>query len=251
MSFSLENKVALVTGSSKGLGKAINKRFAKAGAKVIVNYCHSECTAQETFDELVAMGAEALMIRADVTDEAQVNEMVAEIEEKLGPIDILIPNATPDQPQKPIEEYSWDDYMSMINFFIKSPYLLTKAVLPSMKKRKTGRIISIASEVYEKSVGNFSTYVSAKGAQLGWTRSMATELAPWSITVNSVCPGWIPVERHEKDPQDIKDAYLSGIPLQRWGKPQDVASTIHFLASDDASFITGENIMVSGGNSHF
>ena len=139
----------------------------------------------------------------------------------------------------------------MINFFVKSPFLLTRAVLPKMKERQSGRIISIASEVYEKSVGNFSAYVATKGAQLGWTRSMATELAPWNITVNSVCPGWIPVERHEKDCQKVKDEYLAGIPLNRWGKPQDVANTIQFLTSDEASFITGENIMISGGNSHF
>ncbi|WDE95702.1 3-oxoacyl-ACP reductase FabG [Lentisphaera profundi] len=251
MSFTLKNKVALVTGSSKGLGKAINKKFAEAGAKVVVNFYNGEEKAQETYDELKAMGAEVLMIRADATDEKQVNALVAEVEAKHGPIDILVPNATPDQPQKSIEDYSWDDYMSMINFFVKSPFLLTRAVLPNMKERQSGRIISIASEVYEKSVGNFSAYVATKGAQLGWTRSMATELAPWGITVNSVCPGWIPVERHEQDCQKVKDEYLAGIPLNRWGKPQDVANTIQFLASDEASFITGENIMISGGNSHF
>lgn len=147
----------------------------------------------------------------------------------------------------PIEEYDWSFYQSMLDFFVKSPYLLTRACLPHLKKQRFGRIINIGSEVLARGVPNFSAYVAAKGAQNGWNRSMAGELAPWNITVNMIAPGWIPVERHENDPQDQKDGYLSLIPMQRWGVPDDIGGACVFLASKEASFITGQNLHVNGG----
>ena len=177
--------------------------------------------------------------------------MVATTEEKFGPIDILVVNATPDQPHKPIEDYDWAFYQQMLDFFIKSPFLLARAVLPEMKRRRQGRIINIGSEVYQLGVGDFSAYVAAKGGQAGWTRSMATELAPWNITVNLVSPGWIPGERHENDPQEDKDRYRAAIPLNRWGTPADVAAAVLYLASQEASFITGQNLCVNGGKTYF
>ena len=116
-----------------------------------------------------------------------------------------------------------------------------------MKQRRWGRIVNIGSEVFRRGVPNFSAYVAAKGAQEGWTRSMANELAPWNITVNIVAPGWIPVERHADDPQEHKDGYKKLIPLGRWGVPDDVAGAIVFLASDAASFITGQSLAINGG----
>jgi 3-oxoacyl-[acyl-carrier protein] reductase len=135
----------------------------------------------------------------------------------------------------------------MIDFFVKSPYLLTRRGLPHMKKQKWGRIINITSEVFHRAVAPFSAYVAAKGAQIGWSRSMSRELAPFGITVNMVAPGWIPVERHEKDSQSEKDAYASLIPMRRWGLPQDVADAVLYFASSDASFVTGQTICVNGG----
>jgi len=172
---------------------------------------------------------------------------VAEVTDRLGPVEVLIPNATPDQPQLPIEEYGWDFYQSMLDFFVKSPFLLARAVLPHMKQAGWGRILNIGSEVYDRGVPNFSAYVAAKGAQRGWTRSMATELAPWSITVNMLSPGWVPVERHEDDPQEEKDAYLAGVPLGRWGVPEDIGAAADFLVSEQAGFITGQTLLVNGG----
>ena len=187
------------------------------------------------------------MIRANVTDEAEVNRLVAEATEQLGPVDIVVLNATPDQPQKSIEEYDWDFYQSMLDFFIKSPYLVTRAVLPHMKQQKWGRIINIGSEVFHLGVKPFTAYVAAKGGQNGFNRSLAHELAEWNITVNMIAPGWIPVERHEKDPQELKDGYLASIPMQRWGVPQDLDGTIVYLASEASGFVTGQNIHVNGG----
>ncbi|MEC9046678.1 MAG: SDR family NAD(P)-dependent oxidoreductase, partial [Planctomycetota bacterium] len=209
---SLEGRTAIVTGSSKGLGKAMAIALGEAGARVVVNYCNGRDRAVETCAELRDRGIQAVVCKADVTNERQVKKLVAATESKLGKPDIVVLNATPDQPQLPIEKYDWAFYQSMLDFFVKSPYLMARAVLPGMKRRKWGRIINIGSEVFRRGVPNFSAYVAAKGAQAGWTRSMASELAPWNITVNMVSPGWIPVERHDKDPQALKDGYKALIP---------------------------------------
>ena len=245
--FSLAGRVALVTGSSKGLGRSMATALGQAGAKVAFNYKNGQEKAEESFAEYQAAGHEGGLYRADVIDEGEVDQLVTAVERELGPIDIVVVNATPDQPQKPIEEYDWSFCQSMLDFFIKSPYLLTRRTLPHMKEQRFGRIINIGSEVFQRGVGNFSAYVAAKGGQNGWTRSMATELAPFNITVNMVSPGWIPVERHEDDPQELKDGYRVLIPMDRWGVPDDVSGACVFLASDEASFITGQNIAVNGG----
>lgn len=245
--FNLAGKVAFVTGSSTGLGKATAISLAENGAKVALNYNNNEARAADTFGEFQAKGYEGLMLRGDVTDADDVTEMTREIENELGSVDILVVNATPAQPQRLIEQYDWDFFQSMINFFVKSPYLLTRAALPGMKERHWGRIINIGSEVFQLGVPNFTAYVAAKGGQNGFTRSLATELAPWGITVNMVSPGWIPVERHENDPQEAKDAYLAGIPARRWGRPDEVGNAVCYLASEEAGFISGQNICVNGG----
>jgi len=246
--FNLAGKVALVTGSSTGLGKAMAMHLGAAGAKVAINYANNQARAEQTFAAFEAAGHTGRLFRASVIDEAEVNTLVKDIEASLGPVDILVVNATPDQPQMPIEEYGWDFYQSMLDFFIKSPYLLSRAVLPHMKAKRHGRIINIGSEVFQRGVPNFTAYVAAKGGQNGFTRSLATELAPWGITVNMVSPGWIPVERHENDPQELKDGYFAGLPAQRWGVPDEVAAAVTFLASNEASYVSGQNICVNGAH---
>jgi len=245
--FSLDGRVALVTGSSKGLGKAIALQLGKAGAKVALNYQNDAAKGEATADELRQAGCTVALVRANVIDPADVQRLCETVARRLGPIDILVPNATPDQPQRPIEQYEWEFYQSMLDFFIKSPYLLTRATVGHMKKQRWGRIINITSEVFHQSVGNFSAYVAAKGGQIGWSRSMATELAPFGITVNTVAPGWIPVERHEKDPQEVKEAYLAGIPTRRWGQPEEVGHAVVYYASEEAAFVTGQTLCVNGG----
>ncbi|MCP4189488.1 MAG: SDR family oxidoreductase [Planctomycetaceae bacterium] len=246
--FSLEGHVALVTGSSTGLGKAAALALGKAGAKVAVNYFNNDQRANSTLAELKEAGVECILVKANVIDEADVDRMFTEIEAQLGTVDILVVNATPDQPLKPIEEYDWEFYQQMLDFFVKSPYLLTRRALPHMKAKGWGRIVNVTSEVFHRSVSPFSAYVAAKGGQIGWSRSMATELAPCGITVNTVAPGWIPTERHETDPQEMKDGYLAVVPMGRWGLPEEVAYAIVYYASEEASFVTGQTICVNGGN---
>lgn len=245
--FRLDGRTALVTGSTAGLGLAMARGLARAGARVALNYANNQERAEAAHADFKADGLKGELFKASVVDESEVQRLVAEVEAAMGPIDILVVNATPDQPHMPIEEYDWAFHQSMLDFFIRSPFLLTRAILPGMKARRWGRIINIGSEVVARGVGDFSPYVAAKGGQNGWTRSMATELAPWNITVNMVSPGWIPVERHQDDPQEEKDEYRALIPLDRWGVPEDVAGCVTFLAGDAAAFITAQNIHVNGG----
>jgi 3-oxoacyl-[acyl-carrier protein] reductase len=246
----LSDKVALITGASRGLGKVIALELARRGAKVAVNYFGSADLAAQAVAEIRAAGGVAEAFKADVRDEADVARTVADAQSKLGgPIDVLVLNATGPQPFKSIEELTWRDCLDQLEFFVKSPVLFVKAVVGQMKSRRYGRIINIGSEVFEKGVPRFSNYTSAKGAQLGLTRSWAMELAEFGITVNLVAPGWIPTERHSTDPQEMKDAYASTVPMKRMGVPQDIAQAVAFLASDGANFITGQKLSVNGGNS--
>jgi 3-oxoacyl-[acyl-carrier protein] reductase len=249
MAQTLKGHVALVTGSTTGLGLGIAKVLGAGGAKVVMNYYNDEERAKRAFSEFQSAGGEGILLKANAIDELAIADLVDRAQSELGAIDIIVPNATPDQPLKTIEEYDWELYQQMLNFFIKSPYLLTRAVLSQMKEKSWGRIINISSEVYQLSVSPFSAYVSAKGGQIGWTRSMSRELAPHGITVNTVNPGWIPTERHENDPQEEKDAYLSQIPAGRWGTPSDVGEAVAYFASEEAGFITGQTLCVNGGNS--
>lgn len=245
--FSLTGRTALVTGSSTGLGLATAKCLGLAGAKVAINYANSKPRADEALAGLRSAGITAEVFPADVTCERAIDGMFTAIETSLGPVDIIVANATPPQPLKPIEEYDWAFHQQMLDFFVKSPYHLARRALPGMKARKHGRFINITSEVFLLGVAPFSAYVAAKGGQTGWSRSMCHELAPFGITVNMVAPGWIPVERHEHDPQTEKDAYHATIPVGRWGKPEEVGWAAVYLASDEAAFVTGQTIAVNGG----
>jgi 3-oxoacyl-[acyl-carrier protein] reductase len=202
MTYDLKNKVALVTGASRGLGAAMARTLGARGARVAVNYFGSPDKAQRVAEEIKRGGGDAHAFRADVRDEAEVDRLVRETTSRFGPVDVLVVNATGPQPFIKLEELSWRTCLDQLEFFVMSPVLLAKAVLGPMKQRRWGRIINIGSEVFERGVPEFSNYVSAKGAQLGLTRSWAMELAKFGITVNLVAPGWIPTERHVNDPQE-------------------------------------------------
>ena len=249
MAQDLNNKVALVTGASRGLGAAMARKLGACGARVAVNYFGSPEKAQKVAEDVKRTGGDAQAFKADVRDEREVEKLVRDVTGRFGPIDILVVNATGPQPFIKLEELTWRGCLDQLEFFVKSPLILAKAVVGPMKQRRWGRIINIGSEVFERGVAEFSNYVSAKGAQMGLTRSWAMELAKSGITVNLVAPGWIPTERHANDPQESKDAYASSVPMGRMGTDEDIANAVAFLASDAAKFITGQKLSVNGGNS--
>ena len=225
------------------------RRLARDGFAVAVN--------GRPGDELVAAvgrgirdeGGTAQGFCADVTDEQQVAQLAVAIADSLGPVDVLVLNATGPQPEAPVTEVGWADHVAQLDFFVKSPVLLGRAVLPGMQARQYGRIVSIDSEVAHRPPPGRSAYAAAKNAQIGLTRSWARELAPFGITVNTVAPGFIPVERHADVPDEIRQAYLASVPAGRMGTPADIAHAVSFLASEGAGFVTGQRIIVDGGRS--
>ena len=241
-------RTALVTGASRGLGAAMAMALAEAGYRVAVNYFASAERAEALCAGLRARGFVAQAFRADVRDEAEVARLVAEVEAALGAIEVVVLNATGHQPLLSIEEQTWQAYLDQLEFFVKSPLLMVQAVLPGMRERGFGRVIQIGSEVVELGNARFANYVAAKAAQLGQTRSWARELGASGITVNLVAPGWIPTERAFEASEADKVAYAQGVALRRMGLPEEVGRVVAFLASDDASFVTGQKIAVNGGN---
>lgn len=223
------------------------KALAAAGWSVAVNYAHDDKGAAGVVAAIGKAGGKAKAFRFDVTDKASVRHGVREIEHALGPIDVIVNNATGPQPFIPIEEQSWDDHLDQLRFFVKAPLLITQEVLPAWKARRSGKIINIGSEVVDMGNPAFAHYVAAKAAMVGLTRSFASELGPYRITVNLVAPGFIPVERHADTTEEEFEAYRRLVPLGYQGKPEDLAGTIVFLASPAADFITGQTIAVNGG----
>jgi 3-oxoacyl-[acyl-carrier protein] reductase len=242
-----DGRVALVTGSSRGLGAAIARRLARDGLAVAVNGRRGDEQAREVVRSIREGGGVAGTFGADVTDEQQVAELVAAITGRFGPVDVLVLNATGPQPEAPVTDVAWADHLAQLNFFVKSPVLLGRAVLPGMQARRYGRIVHIDSEVAQHPPPGRSAYATAKSAQIGLTRSWAGELAPAGITVNTVAPGFIPVERHADVPEEVRNAYLASVPAGRMGIPGDIAHAVSFLASEDAGFITGQRIVIDGG----
>lgn len=247
-SFRLDGRVALVTGSTRGLGKQTALGLASAGARTAMNYAHDREKAEAAYADLREISADSCLVQGDVTDAQTVQRMCQEVAERLGPIDILVLNATCSQPEMPLEQYDWDFFQAMLDYFVKSPVLLMKACLPHMKEQRWGRIVHITSEVVALAAAPFSAYVAAKGGQTGLALSAARELAGSGITVNMVAPGWIPVERHAGASPDALRAYTDGVPAGRMGVPQDVAPTVVYLASEEAGFVTGQTVSVNGGN---
>ena len=241
-------RTALVTGASRGLGAAMAVALAEAGHRVAVNYFASAERAEELCDGLRARGLVAQAFQGDVRDEVEVQRLVGEVKEALGPVEIVVLNATGHQPLMGIEEQTWEAYLQQMEFFVKSPLLVVQAVLEGMKERGFGRVIQIGSEVVELGNSRFANYVAAKAAQLGQTRSWARELGGSGITVNLVAPGWIPTERAFEATEEDKAAYVKGVALGRMGAAEEVGRVVAFLASEDAGFVTGQKIAVNGGN---
>ena len=243
---SASQRVALVTGSSRGLGRAIARRLGRDGYAVAVNGLHDAQTA--TVAEAIRdAGGIADAFVGDVTDEGTVDELVSAISVRLGSVDVLVLNATGPQPDIPLADTRWSDHLDQLRFFVGSPVLIGRAVLAGMRDRGWGRIVHIDSEVADRVPPLRSAYVAAKSAQIGLMRAWALELAPLGITVNAVAPGFIPVERHAELAPEVVADYVAGVPAGRIGTSDDIAHAVSFFASEGAAFVTGQRLVVDGG----
>ncbi|UOE77386.1 3-oxoacyl-[acyl-carrier-protein] reductase [Parageobacillus thermoglucosidasius] len=242
----LQGKVALVTGASRGIGRAIALELARQGAKIAVNYAGSEAKANEVVGEIKNMGGKAFAIQADVADAQAVEQMIKTVLERFERIDILVNNAgiTRDNLLMRMKEEEWDD---VININLKGVFNCTKAVTRPMMKQRYGRIVNIASVVGVMGNPGQANYVAAKAGVIGLTKTAARELASRNITVNAVAPGFITTDMTERLSEEIKSEMLKQIPLARFGEPEDVAKVVAFLVSDAASYMTGQTLHVDGG----
>jgi 3-oxoacyl-[acyl-carrier protein] reductase len=245
---SCERRVALVTGSSRGLGRVIAHRLARDGLAVAVNGVHED-EVHAVAAAIRDAGGLAAATCGDVTDERAVAELVGMITDTLGSLDVLVLNATGPQPEAAVDDVAWEDHVAQLDYFVKSPVLLGRLALPAMRQRRYGRIVNIDSEVVDRPPPYRSAYVAAKSAQIGLTRAWARELARFGITVNTVAPAFIPVERHADVSAEVRSAYLATVPAGRMGTADDIAHAVSFLASDGAGFITGQRLLVDGGRS--
>ncbi|KZZ82879.1 MULTISPECIES: 3-oxoacyl-[acyl-carrier-protein] reductase [Bacillaceae] len=242
----LTGKTALVTGASRGIGRAIALDLAKNGANVAVNFAGNEAKAKETVEEIAALGREAIAIKADVSSADAVKDMMKEVTDRFGTLDILVNNAgiTRDNLLMRMKEDEWDD---VVDTNLKGVFLCTKAVTRQMMKQRSGRIINITSVVGETGNPGQANYVAAKAGVIGLTKTSAKELAARNITVNAVAPGFISTDMTEKLTDEIKEEMLKQIPLAKFGEGQDIADLVTFLASGKSAYITGQTFHVNGG----
>lgn len=243
---SLEGKKALVTGASRGIGRAIAIALAEAGADVAVNYSGSEQAAAETAEAIRALGRQAIIIKANVGQAAEFEEMVKQVVKQLGSIDILVNNAgiTRDNLIMRMKEEEFDQ---VIETNLKGVFNGIKAVTRPMMKQRSGKIINISSVVGVLGNPGQANYVAAKAGVIGLTKASARELAARNITVNCVAPGFIQTDMTDKLPEELKESLSGQIPLAKLGEASDIANAVRFLASDAASYMTGQTIHVDGG----
>jgi 3-oxoacyl-[acyl-carrier protein] reductase len=242
----LKDKIALVTGGSRGIGSSICKELAKAGATVLINYANSKDSALKVLEEIVQGNGKGEVVEFDVSDYSIVEEKIKYLIEKYEKIDILVNNAgiTRDSLFMRMKESQWDEVFETNT---KGVFNCTKNVVRMMLKNQYGKIINISSVVGEMGNPGQVNYSSTKSALIGFTKSLAKELGSKNINVNAITPGFIDTDITEVLSDSIKDKYKEIIPLSRFGKPEDVAKAVLFLASDDSSYITGEVLKINGG----
>lgn len=246
--FSLENKVALVTGSSKGLGEAMARALAEAGASVVIN-SRNLAEAEHVAEEIgKATKRRTVAIAADVTRREDVERLVGETLKRMGGLDILINNAGMNI-RKPMQEYSEEEWSKVIETNLTGPFLCCRAAAAHFLKQRSGRVINLGSILSFVGLGGRSAYAAAKGALMQFTRALALEWAPYNVTVNALCPGPFetPLNRPLLENPDTRKFFIERIPLGRWGQPKELTGAAIFLASDAATFITGAALFVDGG----
>lgn len=241
----LDNKIALVTGGSKGIGKAIALVLAKAGAKVALNYNRSADEAQAVADEIKALGSDAFIAQADVSDATAARGLVKKVLDHFGTIDILVNNAgiTRDSFFKKLTDEAWHE---VIKTNLDSVFYITSAALPAMLEHNYGRIISISSFVGQKGNLAQTNYAATKAGLIGFSKSLALEVARNNITVNTINPGFIGTDMVLSIREEVQQKLLTQVPLGRFGTPEEVAKAVLFLAAD-GDYITGQQLNVNGG----
>lgn len=242
----LKNKVALVTGASRGIGKQVAKDLASMGATVVANYPHEDDSAEQTIEEIKKDGGSAIMTEFDVSSFDAVQKQINSVIDEVGDIHILVNNAgiTRDGLFLRMKEDDWD---KVFDVNIKGVFNCTKAVIRSMFKQKFGRIVNIASVVGEMGNAGQLNYSSTKAGVIGFTKSAAKEFASRGVTVNAISPGFIQTDITQDIPEEYKQKYMESIPLGRFGETTDISNVVCFLVSESASYITGEVIRVNGG----
>lgn len=247
----LEKKVAIVTGASRGIGKAIAERFASDGASVVVNYKGGAELAAEVVDGIQSAGGQALAVQADVAQRSDTDRLRDEVIAAFGQIDILVSNAGVII-DKPYIDSTVEDWDAAIDINLRGFFNVTQSILPHMIERNYGRVIATASiinEVADFGGNQYSVCTASKGGIVSMMRPIAAEMARHGITVNAVSPGYIATEMlGEIDPEGLEEA-LRLVPMRRYGKPEEIAAAMAFLASDDAAYITGQTLRVNGGMS--
>lgn len=238
---------ALVTGSSRGIGAGIARRFAEEGHRVAIHYREREAEARALYTELSESGCSVMLVCGDITDEAQTGEIVSRVRETFGFIDVLVNNAGIALPTQLVTDTSLADWRRVMDSNVTGMFLVTNAALPEMVSQKRGTIVNISS-MWGVTGGSCEVaYSASKAAVIGYTKALAKEVAPSGVRVNCIAPGFVLTDMTRAFPQETIDAICEETPLLRAGSPEDIAGAALFLASDDAAFITGQVLSVDGG----